>query len=382
MPKTFYSNIFCTSLHYPGLYHLYSIINELNEGDKLVLCFWDKRIFPFQTYGINLLKDDYKDLVKKIKSFLSYHKVNYQVIYLSDAFFRLLKNEQASELLYSVLGRVSLNYIKENYDEEDVRFKAMTISKLTFAVADYLIALYLDKLFPELAIHKVTDYYAGRKFKILVPKIEEAIFEKNLILGHPRVIYEPKIPILNYSSGKIISVGMSKNEIEREIEKAYEKGAGVSDVSELLLSISGLLNKNKMVLFKDTKSEETTIDYIMEVLPELNKNELTVTLAENLYNWLEIIKNQILDAQDIGLKKVNYIKNKEDLKKILSFLNPQKMEIIKLCNGERTINEIVKLSQLRESSTRSYLSRLRAKEIITKDERPRRKIDEIFISFD
>ncbi|MDD5178385.1 MAG: hypothetical protein PHT54_03855 [Candidatus Nanoarchaeia archaeon] len=382
MPKTFYSNLFCTSLHYPVLYHLYNVVNELKEGDKLVLCFWDKRIFPFQTYGINLLKDDYGDLVKKIKSFLSYHKINYKVIYLSDAFFRLLKNEQASELLYAVLGRVSLDYIKENYDEEDVRFKSTTISKLTFAVADYLIALHLDKLFPELAIHKVTDYYAGRKFKILIPKIEEAIFEKSLILGHPRVVYEPKIPILNYSSGKIISVGMSKNEIEREIEKAYEKGTIVADTSDILLRISGLLNKNKMILSKNTKYEETTIDYITEVLPELSRNDLIVTLTENLYNWLEIIKTQILDAQETSLKKVNYIKNKEDLKKILSFLNPQKMEIIKLCNGERTIDEIAKLSSLRESSTRSYLSRLRAKEIITKDERPRRKIDEIFISFD
>ncbi|MDD5253857.1 MAG: hypothetical protein PHG05_01995 [Candidatus Nanoarchaeia archaeon] len=380
MPKTLYLNMFCNSLHYPGLFHLNNSISKLKEGDKLILCFWDQTLYPFQAWT-DLSKEDYKILLEKLKSLLDYHKINYKVIYLSDAFARLTKNEEAFNLLYSILGKISLKYLAENFEEKDTNYQSITINKITFTIADYLIAVYINKLFPELKINKITDYYVGSKLKYIINKVEETISEKNIILDHPRKIYAPRIPILNYESGRWISVGMSRNEVEREVEKAYSNGISLSEIKLLLSALSELIGKD-IFISKDFKIEKVPLNYVFEVLPDLNKKDIINTLSENLYVWIEIIKIQLLDAGEAGIRKINYIKNREDLRKILSFLNPQKLEIIKLCNGERNVEEIVKLSSLKESSTRSYLSRLRAKDIITKDDKPKKKVDEILISFD
>ncbi|MBU0461787.1 MAG: hypothetical protein KJ574_04335, partial [Nanoarchaeota archaeon] len=81
------------------------------------------------------------------------------------------------------------------------------------------------------------------------------------------------------------------------------------------------------------------------------------------------------------LKKINYIRDPKNLKAILNILSPSKMEILKLCDGTRTIRDIVDKSPMKESSTRSYLSRLKAQNIITGDPKPKRKVDEVLISF-
>lgn len=356
-----------------------NVITKLKEGDKFILCFWDQKIYPFQSYGFDLSKESYKELVEKIKSLLDYYKVDYHIIYLSDAFSRLLNNEQTSELLYSTLGRISLGYIKEHHEKNEIPYNNITINKITFVIADYLIALYINKLFPELRIEKITNYYSGKKFKSLFNKIEETISEKHLLVNYPEMLYVNNIPVLNYISGKWISVGMSKNEIEREI--AYSDKVDSAEGKDILSALSLLINKNQFVLSKDHKLEKTNLPYVLEIFSELDKKDKIITLTENLFNFLETIKGQILDAKETSIKKVNYVKNQDDFRKIFVNLNPKKLEIIKLCDGTKTISEIVKLSPLKESSTRSYLSRLRAKDLITKDEMPKRRIDEILISF-
>lgn len=382
MKKVVYANLFCHDIHYPLVDYLSNLSEQLKEEDKLILCLWDEKIYSFQHYRFGSLKEEHTVLIPKIKSILNYYKINYEIIYFSDAFFRLMKNEETSDLLYLILSKISIGFLEDSYKHEEyLSIRPMTISKVVFIIADYLVSLYVDKLFPELKINRVVYYYTGARFKSFIPRIKEVVSEKRIIRTLPSIIYWPAIPILNYESGDWISVGMSKEDVFKEIRKNYTKHVELKEIKDLLLITSKIIPKDSFLLCEDGKCEKLHLVEVLEKINSLTKEDMLMTLTENLCVYLEFVKNNMLNVDNPQLKKTHYIKNDIDFKKIVSLLNPAKLEIIKLCNGKRTINEIVKKSNLKPSSTRSYLSHLRAKNLISKDEKPKRRIDEILISF-
>ncbi|MBU0461727.1 MAG: hypothetical protein KJ574_04025, partial [Nanoarchaeota archaeon] len=225
--RAIYANLFCPTLHYPAIDYLLDIKSYLKKGDKLYLCFWDQEVYPFQRFGDYLLSTQtydqkIKDVVRDISAFLTAQGVNHEIVYMSDAFKRVLSDEQLNELLFFILSKINVGHIEDTYGNmKYLAARPVTVSKIVYLVADYLIGAHFTKLFSELTPIEVTDFYTGERFKAVIAKIEEGITEKGLIVSHPRIIYAKQIPILNYSSGNWISITMSKNEVEREVRKEY-----------------------------------------------------------------------------------------------------------------------------------------------------------------
>ena len=202
MKRVFYANLYAESLHYPMIHYIQDLKDTMKKGDKLILCIWDKRIYSFQKPEAVDFRTKQKEVINNIQAILNYYEVDYEIIFLSDAFLRLVKVDEFNELLYRILSKISVNQVENAYRSEMyLSRRPITISKLVFIVADYLISLFFKKLFPELNVKEVTNYFTGKRFKAVLEVIEESISEIGIIVSFPRVLYTNPIPILNYDSG-------------------------------------------------------------------------------------------------------------------------------------------------------------------------------------
>ncbi|MBT4174883.1 hypothetical protein HOC80_01635 [archaeon] len=383
MKRVFYANLYAESLHYPMIHYIQDLKDTMKKGDKLILCIWDKRIYSFQKPEAVDFRTKQKEVINNIQAILNYYEVDYEIIFLSDAFLRLVKVDEFNELLYRILSKISVNQVENAYRSEMyLSRRPITISKLVFIVADYLISLFFKKLFPELNVKEVTNYFTGKRFKAVLEVIEESISEIGIIVSFPRVLYTNPIPILNYDSGKWISVEMSKNEVEKAIREALKDKLKLKQIKEIIHLLHYLLGDDGFYICKDDKSLNASKDELIDSFKELKKEDLIKTLTVNIYNYLGFVKDNMLTSRDDKLKKVNYIKDAKSLKSILSVLNPSKMEILKLCDGKNSIKEIIEKSPMKPSSTQSYISRLKASGIISKSNIPKRFVNEVVISFD
>ena len=175
---------------------------------------------------------------------------------------------------------------------------------------------------------------------------------------------------------------MEKEEIKNMIQNAdFRKGIDVSDFKEMFEIIGRLLGRDKIKLIKYNNNETENLNYNPQTLAEMDKKELVDSLSLGFYDYMQHLENDVMVIDpNQGMKKVNYIKTPEQLKNIMCMLNPSKMEILRLCDGNNTIKEIVKKSSIKASSVQSYISQLRANDIITKDSKPKKRVDEILIS--
>ncbi len=383
MKRVFYANLYAESLHYPMIHYIQDLKDTMKKGDKLILCIWDKRIYSFQKIEAVDFRTKQKEVINNIQAILSYYEVDFEIVFLSDAFLRLVKVDEYNELLYRILSKISVNQVENAYRSEMyLSRRPITISKLVFIVADYLISLFFKKLFPELNVKEVTNYFTGKRFKAVLEVIEESISEMGVIVSFPRVLYTNPIPILNYDSGKWISVEMSKNEVEKAIREAIKDKLKPKQIREITNLLHYLLGDNGFYICKDNKSINASKEELVNSFKELKKEDLVKTLTANIYNYLGFVKDNMLISKDDKLKKVNYVKDAKSLKSILSVLNPSKMEILKLCDGKNSIKEIIEKSPMKSSSTQSYISRLKASGIISKSNTPKRFVNEVVISFD
>ena len=388
MSKVCFANIYCNTLHYPVVDYLMQLITKLKENDEVILCFWDKTIYQFQEKSIHLLKSNEKreknlELVDALRSILAYHKIKSKVIFLSDAFNRLAKDEKLFSLLNKTLGKLTLGYIEDMYNlNKYLTHRPLTISKVMYMVSDYIVALGFSSLHRELNVKKIDYYYTGERFKVVYEKINESILEYNSIYKKPAIWYVSTIPIISYESGRWISLGMEKEEIKNMIQNAdFRKGIDVSDFKEMFEIIGRLLGREKIKLIKYNNNETENLNYNPQTLAEMDKKELVDSLSLGFYDYMQHLENDVMVVDpNQGMKKVNYIKTPEQLKNIMCMLNPSKMEILRLCDGNNTIKEIVKKSSIKASSVQSYISQLRANDIITKDSKPKKRVDEILIS--
>lgn len=386
MKRVFYANIFCESLSYPVINFILNIKREMKKDDKIILCFWDKNIYNFQDKSYNTpstteASNQVKDTVSKLSNILTSLNMDYSFIFLSDAVGRLLSNEKVNNILFKCLGNLSIGYIEDTYSEDKyLKIRPVTIGKLTYIILDYLNVLYFSSIYPALKIKKIDFYFGGSRFLPIQHIIDDMISGEGVIVDYPRIIPVKTIPILNYNSGKWISVEMSKSEIQREVRKALEKEDII--ISDLVGILKELVPIDDFLISSASKVSQTNANNVVSRYRSMDKEDRIMTLTENFHLYMQIVKDKLLRPDSSRFKKINYVRTKKDLENIFAFLNPNILEILKLCNGKNEIKDIVEKSPLKPSSTQSYLSTLRKKKIITKEKKPARNINEVVISFD
>ncbi len=388
MRKIFYANIFCNSLHYPVIDYLINIKKNMKKGDKLILCFWDKNVYNFQNQSYtNFYKketnEQIKELVDNLSNILDSWNINHNFIFLSDAIDRMLSLDKANDLFFRSLGNISIGYIEDSYiNEKYLRIRPITLGKIAYMIMDYLIALFFSDLYPSFKITKIDYYVTGKRFMPIQTVIDDIISDDGIIVDFPNILTTRSVPIMNYDNGKWIGIEMSKLELEREVRKQFEKGVDYSMVCDIFAILRELVTNDEFIISKNMINEKMHLNKLLTQFKGLEEENKIMTIVENLYKYLQIVKESLLKPNNTRLKKINYIRSKEQLSEILSFLNPNILEILKLCDGKNDMKEIIEKSPLKPSSTQSYLSNLRKKNIISKDKKPIRNVNEILISFE
>jgi hypothetical protein len=375
MNKIIYSNISASRIHYLVIDFILNLKEFYEKGDTLILCFWDYDVYNFDNKDANVSDNRIKirEITGELSRLLNGLEIEHKIIYLSDALHRINNHEDLFNLLVNCYNSITMGKIEDIYkNNKYLKLRPSTLGKINFMVVDYLVALFFKELYPTLSKGKSVDiYHTGERFLGIKDSVEEMISKKELVVNFPAIKYWRALPILNYSSGNWISAAMSRNEIEKIIRENYPKD---KDTLKDLIKI-GL------------RVEDSVLDHkINSFLSEIDKikdHEVIVQEIANIFlSYFEYIKSLIEQSEESEIKKITYVDSKEKLQKVLETLNPSKLEILKQCNGKNTVEDIIKHVSVKESSVRSYISRMRNEKLITNSKKPIRLVDEILISFD
>jgi len=239
-------------------------------------------------------------------------------------------------------------------------------------VMDFLVCVFLNELYPNIAKGKSPDiYHTGERFLGIKESVKKAISENKLVVNFPQIKFWQAIPLLNYSRGNWMSTNMSKEDISQIIAEIYENDKNLlKDLLRITLRL------------KDPILEHQ-IKRVHEQLDRNSNQELVIEKASAIiFDFFEKIKEMIDNSVKGELKKITYITTKDHLNQLLQTINPAKMEILKYCNGSHTIEEIAKKVSIKESSTRSYISHMKKDRLITHEKKPLRVTDEVVIIFE
>ncbi len=372
MGKIIYSNIFASSIHYPVIDYLLNIKEFYEEGDTLMLCFWDFEIYTFKVFNKTI---SVREITREISKLLNTLKIKHKIIYLSDAIKRINNNPELFELLLISYTYISMGKIEDTYkNNKYLKLRPTTLGKLNFMVIDYIIALFFKDLYPNLAQNKSVDiYHTGERFLGIKQSIQESISKNELVVNFPLTKYWKALPILNYSKGEWISASMSMNEIENIIRENFPKDK--ESLKDLILI--GNKIKDSSLNFK--------IENLIKEMGEkdLSDEYLISEIAKILDLYFYKIKSLINESEEsVDIKKITYVNTKKEFENIFENINSAKLEILKECNGRNTIEDIIKKISMKESSVRSYISRMKKEGLISNSKNPSRLIDEIIVNFE
>lgn len=367
MGKLSYSSIATISINYPVTDLILHIKEHYEEGDTLVLCFWD--FSSFNTGSIT--KENTRFVVNQLSKLLNALEIKNHIIYLSDALQRINNDEKISRMFFSSLLNINFEKINKVYGNyKYLRLDNSTLGKMNFIVADYIIALFFDQLYPDLSKgEKIKVYFSSERFLGVKSEIEEAV-SRGSAIEFPQVNYWKKIPILNHSTKEWISSTMSKKEIESEIKVNWP----IKDETIIDLVSVGLRLKNNSLTEK--------INSFIQKIGKLNDEIKIREIVDIFYSYFYNIKKLIQSAEEGNIKKITYVNTKEKFKKIIGNINPAKFEILRYCDGERTVEDIINAVSIKESSVRTYLSKMKNENLITHSKKPLRLVDEIIVAFE
>src|SRR3989344_712405 len=203
-----YTSISTTNINYPITDLLLDIKSHCDEEDVLVICYWDYDSFDIETIGT----DSSRYIVNQISKLLSGLNIKSNIIYMSDAIRRINHNEDVSRVLTSAKFNIKFNKILEIYKKNKyMDLSRATLGKVNFLATDYIICLFFNELYPELAKGKLIKYYHNTdRFLGIKKEVDEIVSKVSSPVEFPQVIYWKSAPILKYSSREWISIKMSK----------------------------------------------------------------------------------------------------------------------------------------------------------------------------
>lgn len=373
MGRLIYSNISAPYIHYPVIDFVLNIRELYEEGDLLIICFWDYDVYNFETQQSKLAGDNAKirEITGELSKLLSSLHINHKILYLSDGIRRINNHEDLFNLLLTSQNNVKIGDFSDIYKRNKyLLLRPTTIGKINFMIVDYLIALFFKELYPNLAKNRrISVYHTGERFLGVKGAIEKAVSANELVVNFPTIEYWKSLPIFNYLSGNWISTAMSKAEIEKILKDNISDKQAFKDLVSIGIKLKDPLLDHK-------------INSFIKDIDKMDNLMIVKNVTDVLMHYLTFIKKLMDDSEEGEIKKITYIDSKEKFKKILESLNPSKLEILKYCNGKNTIEEIINLVSMKPSSVRSYLSNMKKEKLINSSKKPLRLIDELVISFE
>lgn len=376
--KIIYTNISAVTNAYTNLNHIYYL--QKQNPKKVYLCIWDNFVFEHKVFQKNLDNTTNKvqklqENVQVLEKLMSYLNIDYKIIYLSEAWERLFRNSEYSMTFQKILANIKIADLKKGFDIEYIPFSAISLSKINYIIADYLIAMYLPELFPELCSTQPTHYLTSERFKVFHSKIDsyiESIYQKH---KPPATIFVKRVPVIVHPQAEAIpSMGMSQEGI-REITEEYYKEKKISavELNDLFNVLGEALDK---FYFKE---ERLNLDKLKNKLKKANKKLIIEIISLNLYKYFSRIQAIIQKENVKERKKSLFIAETSEFEKHIKPLNPLKLKILQHCDGTNTSLDIARRTGLKLSTISTYFTHLKNQELITNGRKPKRLVDNIVV---
>ena len=361
--KILYTNISPVTNAYTNLNHIYYLKKQ--KPQKVYLCIWDNFVYEHSVFekGLDHTKNKIQKLqenVEVLEKLMTSLNLDYKIIYLSDAMDRLLKNSEFSSALQKILAKFKIENLKKGFEIEYIPFNRISLSKINYIISDYLIAMNLPELFPELCSTAPNHYLTSERFKIFQKEIENYLSTTYLKYKSPKPIFVKRVPVIISDKEEIPSIEMSKNKIQEIVENHYSN----KRISEI--EINDLIEVFSPVL-KSLKIDKTKKQFIEQV-------------STALYNYfskiLKIVQKQNAKERTRSL----FISDKKEFEKQIKPLNSIKFEILKLCDGTNSSLDISRKTQIKLSTISTYFNYLKNQGLMTGNRKPKRVIDSIVIN--
>ena len=349
-------NLLCSFTYITPNYTVIHTIKELakleKEGYMIHLILWDINSLTHRYSRNHNNPNIYEftnERIKEVKGIARSFGMN-------EEFFKIHKS---SELWKRLILISKPPLFQEMYEiMTDIRVKDLAInekiSHLMQMPADMFVANYFHVLCPEEIDKPIDVFYFNRNKETLHKKVREEMFRKGLTnMERPVFLIAENLPYLIFES--------SLPEWNLGIDEITYIVTGKKPTVEESKTLVSLILSEVIGEFKVTEGEERTglsTEELIKKIPKMKKRDLYITLAENLYIYLQKVKSGVVEKTDESeLLHVYNKKKASDLGKILK--SKIYLEIILLADGTKNTTEIAKRLKKQVSNISVYINQLK-----------------------
>jgi len=378
--KIIYTNISPVTKAYTNFQHIFYLKKQ--KPQKVFLCVWDSFAFEHpvlerDTGNQEDKAEKLKENVEMIEKLMAYLKIDYKIIYLSEAINRLFKNSHYLHEFQNILSHIKIENLQKGEDLEYTPFKQISLSKVNYIISDYLIATYLPELFPEICSSSPNYYLTSERFKVFSNIINHYL--KSNFFKHypPKPIYVTGIPVIIHPEKETIpAIEMSLDSIKAIVEAHYKKLPNEKEIDDTIDVLSTVLKK---FIFKNREFDK---ERIKVEISNAQYREYIDYLSANLYRYFDEIMKITSKVEIKKQKKSMLISNYKDFDNYLKSINQIKLTILKFCDGNNSSLDISKKTGLKLSTVSPYLTQLKNKGLVNDAKKPRKLIDSFVLDLE
>jgi len=378
--KIIFTNISPITKSYTNINHIYYLKKQ--KPQKVYLCVWDNFVFEHPIFDKSVSSsankiERLKENVLILEKLMSFLKIDYKIIYLSEATNRLFKNPAYLKEFHDILSSIKIEDLNKGLGIEYVPFSKISLSRIHYIITDYLVATYLPELFPELCSSAPNYYLTSERFSTFKDSIDHTL--KNNFTKHfpPKTVYVQKVPVILHPEKEIIpSLEMSIESIKNIVSAHYAKKPEIKEFNDLLDVFSNVLDG---FVFNNKKfsKEEIIISY-----NQIKKEDFVEFISYCFYNYFSKVSG-ITSKIDVTEQKKNlFISQIKDFNKTIKPLNEIKLIILKNCDGSNSSLDISKKTGIKLSTVSTYLTHMKNKGLVDNSKRPRRLVDSFVIDLE
>jgi len=380
MKMILFTNITPVTNAYTNFNHLY-LLKRLNPK-KVYLCVWDNFTFEHKVFQKNLgsttnQKQKLQENVQVLEKMMSHLGIDYKIIYLSEAWERLFKNSEYSNAFQKVLANIKIEDLRKGFDIEYIPFSMISLSKINYIIADYLIAMHLPELYPELCSTQPTHYLTSERFTVFHKKIDEYLNTTLKKYEPPTPIFVKGVPVLVHPKEESIpSMEMSQGGILNIVNGYYQdKKINEIELHDLFTVLNKVMENN--FYFKE---EKLSLEKLKKKLKKASKKIIIEAVTLNLHQYFNKIQ-KIIQKESIKERvKSLFVADTKGFNKHIKPLNPLKLQILHNCDGTNTSLDVSRKTGLKLSTVSTYFNLLKNQSLITNERKPKRLVDNIVVN--
>jgi len=377
--KIIYTNISPVTNSYTNINHIFYLKKQ--KPQKVYLCVWDNFVFKHPLFEkLGNMSDKKRKLhenVKVLEKLMTFLKMDYKTIYLSEAMDRFFKSSDHLSLFQNILSTLKIEELRKGYELEYIPFGQISLSDINYIISDYLIASSLSELFPELCSSTPNYYLTSPRFKIFKDKMNAFLKKDSFKESLPKSLFVLNVPIIIHPKNDLIPcLDMPIKKIKKIISEYYLKLPSEKEFHSLIEVLSEVLSK---FIFNDEKLKK---EEAKKIIDHIKYDDYLEFISINFQRYFNEIKNMISKIKIKKQKKSLMISNCEEFNKYVKPLNKIKFKILKNCNGKNSSLDISKKTGLKLSTVSTYLSHMKERKLLDDSRKPEKLIDNFVLNLD